>query len=294
MVLLKERFAAGARVGVRTELSGRWVYVIPAGGRRYVCPVPPHYDRFRILVFLLTRQGKNERKRESAVTPSARVSIQQQGEYTACPRWHLNGIRQPVSPQSLMIAGCGKKDDPMAEAEKKDAAAGIPAPGIAEIKAIAEEGFIYGLPIVMNYGVMNEYVIDKNSGQFKAPFNTIYNEHRVFTRRHTAIPTSPERRDTPYSPGIRRTCARPSRSSSRCPPWRRSATTRCSSSTATPSTTATSAAAPPGAMRATTSSRARTGRATRPRVSRRCSGRAPTSPSRSSAPSSSTPATWTT
>ena len=27
-----------------------------------------------------------------------------------------------------------------------------------ETKAIAEEGFIYGLPIVMNYAVMYEYV----------------------------------------------------------------------------------------------------------------------------------------
>jgi len=35
----------------------------------------------------------------------------------------------------------------------------------AEIKAIAEEGFIYGLPIVMNYGVMYEYAVDKNSSR---------------------------------------------------------------------------------------------------------------------------------
>ncbi|HTE88985.1 MAG TPA: hypothetical protein VK639_08540, partial [Terriglobales bacterium] len=41
----------------------------------------------------------------------------------------------------------------------------------AETKAIAEEAFIYGLPIVMNYGVMYEYAVDKNSSQFKAPFN---------------------------------------------------------------------------------------------------------------------------
>jgi hypothetical protein len=41
----------------------------------------------------------------------------------------------------------------------------------AEIKTIAEEGFIYGLPIVMNYAVMYEYCVDKNSGQYKAPFN---------------------------------------------------------------------------------------------------------------------------
>jgi hypothetical protein len=40
-------------------------------------------------------------------------------------------------------------------------------------------GFIYGLPIVMNYAVMYEYSVDKNSGQYKAPFNQINNEARV-------------------------------------------------------------------------------------------------------------------
>ena len=96
-----------------------------------------------------------------------------------------------------LLAGCGKKDDVVAQAAKKDVAAGVPAPGIAEVKAIAEEGFIYGLPIVMNYAVMHQYVIDKDSGQYKAPFNTIYNEHRVFTYEDTAIPTPNS--DTPYS-----------------------------------------------------------------------------------------------
>jgi len=33
----------------------------------------------------------------------------------------------------------------------------------AETKAIAEEGFIYGLPIVMNYAVMYEYAVDKSN-----------------------------------------------------------------------------------------------------------------------------------
>ena len=49
----------------------------------------------------------------------------------------------------------------------------------AETKAIAEEAYIYGLPIVMNYAVMYEYAVDRNSGQFKAPFNEIKNEARV-------------------------------------------------------------------------------------------------------------------
>jgi hypothetical protein len=50
---------------------------------------------------------------------------------------------------------------------------------------------------VMNYAVMYEYSVDKNSGQFKAPFNQILNEPRVFTYKDTAIITPNS--DTPYS-----------------------------------------------------------------------------------------------
>jgi hypothetical protein len=70
-------------------------------------------------------------------------------------------------------------------------------PGFLKAKDIAEAGFIYGLPIVMNYGVMYEYAVDRNSGQFKAPFNQIKNEPNVFTYKDTAIPTPNS--DTPYS-----------------------------------------------------------------------------------------------
>jgi len=99
-----------------------------------------------------------------------------------------------------LLAGCGKKDDPIAQAEKKDVAKGVAAPGIAETKAIAEEAFIYGLPLVMNYAVMYEYAVDAKSSQFKAPFNQINNMHRVATYEDTAIITPNS--DTPYSLGF--------------------------------------------------------------------------------------------
>ena len=70
----------------------------------------------------------------------------------------------------------------------------------AEIKTIAEEGFIYGLPIVMNYAVMYAYSVDKTSGQYKAPFNKLYNMRRVATPEDTAIVTPNS--DTPYSVGF--------------------------------------------------------------------------------------------
>jgi hypothetical protein len=49
----------------------------------------------------------------------------------------------------------------------------------------------------MNYAIMNEYAVDKNTSQFKAPFNHIKNEPRVYTYKDTAV-LSPNS-DTPYS-----------------------------------------------------------------------------------------------
>jgi len=66
-----------------------------------------------------------------------------------------------------------------------------------EMAAIAEEAFIYGFPMVMNYGVWFEYFIDKASPQYKAPFNQIYNTARVYTPQDTAVVTPNS--DTPYS-----------------------------------------------------------------------------------------------
>ena len=70
-------------------------------------------------------------------------------------------------------------------------------PGFFAAKDIAEAGYIFGLPIVMNYGVMYDFVIDKTSGQYKAPFNTLKNEASVFTYKDTAVVTPNS--DTPYS-----------------------------------------------------------------------------------------------
>jgi hypothetical protein len=107
-------------------------------------------------------------------------------------------IRLPSSVLVIVVAsslftGCASTKDVVAQAEKGEKAK----PGFAETRAIAEEGFIYGLPIVMNYAVMYEYFVDRTSGQWKAPFNEILNEHRVFTYKDTTVigPNS----DTPYS-----------------------------------------------------------------------------------------------
>jgi len=70
-------------------------------------------------------------------------------------------------------------------------------PNLIEAKAIAEEGFIYGLPVVMNYAVMYEFSVDTKNSQFKAPFNQIKNLAYVATYKDTAVVTPNS--DTPYS-----------------------------------------------------------------------------------------------
>ena len=69
-------------------------------------------------------------------------------------------------------------------------------PGIVGAFETAEAALVFGLPIVMNYTVMYEFAIDRNSGQFKAPFNAIWNDAQVFTWRDTAVPTPNS--DTPW------------------------------------------------------------------------------------------------
>jgi len=96
-----------------------------------------------------------------------------------------------------LLGGCSKPNDTVTQAAQQQTTAGVPAPSIEDVKAIAEDGFVYGLPIVMNYAVLYDFVIDKNSGQYKGPFNQIVNTHRVFTYEDTAIVTPNS--DTPYS-----------------------------------------------------------------------------------------------
>ena len=70
-------------------------------------------------------------------------------------------------------------------------------PGAVDTKQIAEEAYIYGFPMIMNYGTMYEYSIDRSSSQYKAPFNRIYNTARVYTPEDTVVITPNS--DTPYS-----------------------------------------------------------------------------------------------
>lgn len=70
-------------------------------------------------------------------------------------------------------------------------------PPSPDFRKIGEDGYIYGLPIVMAYNVMYEFAIETGGDQYKAPFNTLVSDARVFTPADTTIVTPNS--DTPYS-----------------------------------------------------------------------------------------------
>jgi len=75
--------------------------------------------------------------------------------------------------------------------------AGHRGPGLFGIRDIAEEAYIYAFPMIGNYKALYEFTLDKQSGQYKAPFNQIASEARVFTPKDTTVVTPNS--DTPYS-----------------------------------------------------------------------------------------------
>ena len=105
-------------------------------------------------------------------------------------------VRTACAACLLFTAGCNK-NDAINQAGKKDGINGVPVPTLAETKAITQEGFVFGLPIVMYYTSAYELFVDKTSSQYKAPIGQLFNEARVFTPKDTAVITPNS--DTPYS-----------------------------------------------------------------------------------------------
>src|SRR5262249_42672176 len=67
----------------------------------------------------------------------------------------------------------------------------------AAARAIAKEAYIYGFPLVDSYRVQHAYFVDRSGPEYKAPWNQIVNNARLFTPEDRAIQTPNS--DTPYS-----------------------------------------------------------------------------------------------
>lgn len=68
---------------------------------------------------------------------------------------------------------------------------------VEEARAIAKEAYVYGFPLVDTYRIQYSYFVDQSNPEFKAPWNTLVNNARVYTPDDKAIQTPNS--DTPYS-----------------------------------------------------------------------------------------------
>jgi hypothetical protein len=66
-----------------------------------------------------------------------------------------------------------------------------------EARTIAKDACIYGFPLVDNYRIQYSYFEDRGNPEFKAPWNQLYNNARVYTPDDKAVETPNS--DTPYS-----------------------------------------------------------------------------------------------
>jgi hypothetical protein len=90
---------------------------------------------------------------------------------------------------ALLLLGCGAQSETDISSGKTELSA-------EEAKAIAKEAYIYGFPIVMTYKAMFNYVVDRDSPEYKGPFNQLGCEARLFTPEDKAVVTP--NADTPY------------------------------------------------------------------------------------------------
>ncbi len=98
---------------------------------------------------------------------------------------------------SLCVVACGNGSKPPAAAPEQASSAPTQGfPGVDEIRTIAQEAYLYGFPMVMNYKTMYQYVIDEDNPEYKGPFNEIACDARVFTPADRAVVTPNS--DTPY------------------------------------------------------------------------------------------------
>jgi hypothetical protein len=68
---------------------------------------------------------------------------------------------------------------------------------VEEARAIAEEAYVYGFPMVDSYRILNAYFANPESPEYKGDWNTVISDARVYTPDDRTVQTPNS--DTPYS-----------------------------------------------------------------------------------------------
>lgn len=88
---------------------------------------------------------------------------------------------------AVTLSGCGGSKEPSDRPEVST----------AQIREIAKQAYVYGYPMVDSYRIQYAYFQDKQSSQYRAPWNVLHSDAHVATPADTAVQTPNS--DTPYS-----------------------------------------------------------------------------------------------
>jgi hypothetical protein len=115
---------------------------------------------------------------------------------TSCRAPHPRRFAGMVASAALALSVTACDNAPDATAASKAAAADAQvAP--AELRAIIQEAYTYGFPMVDSYRIQYSYFVDQANPEYKGGWNELHNVARVFTPDDKAIQTPNS--DTPYS-----------------------------------------------------------------------------------------------
>jgi len=93
-------------------------------------------------------------------------------------------IAKPFAAVCLLAAGC----KPAGDMDKA---------GVVHTKEIAQQAYIYSLPMIAGYKAIYGVAVDSTGSGYRGPWNQIHSDHRVFTPDDKIIVTPNS--DTPYS-----------------------------------------------------------------------------------------------
>jgi hypothetical protein len=97
----------------------------------------------------------------------------------------------------MLAALCIGLCAPSAAAAQAGASRPVAAVSSTKLESTAQQGYVYGFPLIDFYRILYGYAIDPKSPAFVAPFNVLHNTDHVYTPADTTVQTP--NADTPYS-----------------------------------------------------------------------------------------------
>ncbi len=142
-------------------------------------------------------ESAGHRRRELAVHPRLPLNLRN-NTHEQAPQIDAQAAVFAITAVMALAAGCAQQADPVSRRTRRRSAAGVAGARHRGGQGDRRRGFHLRAPARHELrGDVRVHGGFPNSGQYKAPFNQINNEARIFACKDTSVPTPNS--DTPYS-----------------------------------------------------------------------------------------------